>query len=227
MSEIFCGLAENLEGTRAGGMSQWARGHVLSWQVESAPPGFTVAQVEEIIVDGLETWAKVADVRFDKAAGRQPTNLIVYSKAIDGPRNILAQAQLPQVQQQGGMLTLQLDASERFILADNAPPGMIPIRPVVRHELGHNLGLGHAQAGSRNLMAPSLSDIQYPQPGFDIPQMIARMGEPRTSGGGTTQPPAGDLAGILRDLLAACDPQTLREAGELLRAANEAWRATR
>jgi len=228
VTETFCGLAENLEGVRGGGMSQWARGHTITWRVQSAPPGFTVRDLEDVVRQAFGLWEDVAGVHSLRITAGEP-NILIRTGRIDGGRGILAQAQLPQSGQSGGQLWMELDESEAFIMASNPPSSKIDILRVVTHELGHNLGLGHAQAGSRNLMAPAISDIRAPQPGFDIPQALARYGDqvPDSGGPDTPEPPAGDLAGILRDLLAACDPQTLREAVELLRAANEAWRSTR
>lgn len=212
----FCGVPENLEGVADGGMSQWARGHEITWTIGRAIPGFSPDQSRDIIQSAFELWVAVCGVRH-RYTPNSSANVIVATQSIDGRNGVLAQAQLPQRNQRAGSLGLWFDTSEVWVLAQNPPPGKMDVLRVACHELGHSLGMGHAPAQSPNLMAPSVSTIREPQPGWDIPQSVARYGDTAST---PTDPPGGpgddrdQLARLIAELLRQCSDSRVRRVLE-------------
>lgn len=216
----WCGVADNLEGVDGGRYLQWARGHVITWDVERGVTGFSREDVASVVEAAWALWSAVADVRSQRVTSGSP-NVLITSRRLDGQNGVLAQAQLPSQNQRSGTLGLWLDTSEVWVLAKNPPPGKMDILRVIAHELGHSLGLGHAPGGSPNLMAPAVSRIREPQAGWDIPQIVARLGLP-----GATQPPAGGddpLTDLIRAILEACPREAVAEATRTARDVLIAW----
>lgn len=171
---VFCALPMELEGVERGGYRRWAPGHVVSWAVDQPVQGFSRADFEAICQTAWELWEAVCGVRTRKAAGGERPNVLISTQRIDGPLGVLAQAELPDVDQTSGTLGCWFDSGDSWSLAKNPTGGRVDVLRVAGHEFFHNLGGGHAPAGSRNLMAPTISDIREPQPGWDIPQAITR-----------------------------------------------------
>lgn len=125
----------------------------------------------------LPGWNNVCGVRLRMSTNPNTANLVLTVGPIDGPGNVLAQNELPVGIVGSGpyrQLTGLYDASERVVLADNPPAGMLDLARICRHELGHFLGIGHISDG--NLMAPVYSSkIAMPQRG-DILEATFRYG---------------------------------------------------
>ncbi len=100
---------------------------------------------------------------------------------LDGPGNVLGWAQLPAPNQRSGTLLNRLDMSERWIdLAEGepVPRDRINFPPVIRHEIGHNLGLIHWPDGLlRAVYDPSV----WSYLGVDIGRLQKRYGPPANS----------------------------------------------
>lgn len=224
--QVFCSLPMDLKGVERGGLRCWAPGHVVSWAVERPVRGFSLADFDAVCRTAWELWEAVCGLRTRKASG-QP-NVRIDTQRIDGPAGVLAQAQLPHADQRSGTLGCWFDSGDSWVLAVNPPRGKMDILRVACHEFGHNLGMGHAPSGSRNLMAPTVSSIREPQPGWDVPQAIARYDLPSTEpgpGGGGEEDP---LLECLREFLGGFSrTERLRMARHLSDVCREVLRAWR
>ena len=199
MSNSFCALPESLEGVERASMRQWARGHEITWAVERPVAGFSREKMAEVCLTAMELWEGVSGVRTVQTTGMRP-NVLITTQRIDGPAGVLAQAELPGANHRSGTLRCWFDTGDSWVLAVNPPRGKMDLLRVACHEFGHNLGMGHAPASSPNLMAPTVSSIREPMPGWDIPQVVARYGE--QSSVPQPEPQPGDDDAVLLECLA-------------------------
>ncbi len=175
----FCQVQEDLV-EDARGYRQWVRGFVPKWTIAEGVPGFDEEGLIDIYTQGYLLISAVCGIQFEYTDRVDRANIVWLSDRIDGPGGVLARHELPppnadeRVQIKGW-----IDVSERrWVNAVNPPQRAQDIARVQVHEAGHGVGLGHAPQGSRNLMAPTVSDIRTPQRSWDIPQLVARYGSP-------------------------------------------------
>lgn len=182
----FCGLPEHLEVEAL--VSKWPDTH-LPWTITDLVPGIS----EEELIRAVE-WAFSPQFGWSGICGLQPvleqsarnSRLLIGSRRIDGPGNILAECQLPSpgIRQ----VKMWLDISEQWTSETMAVQRAIQLPVVLRHEAGHGIGLGHAPSGSTNWMAP-VYDPRVVKGGiWDIQESRTRYGLPKV-----TIPPAGDV----------------------------------
>lgn len=180
----FCRTAKPMLAKANRSQCQWPRGYVVTWSVA---PGtllgpFRRQDLVDIVQGCWASWAALADVRSKYITNADRANIRMRVGQIDGSGSVLAQAQLPCGNvRPTTSLFLEWDASEQWVDAANPRGMMMDINRVTKHELGHSLGLGHAPANSRNLMAPSVSNIRNPSGTWDKQQITSRYGPPVTS----------------------------------------------
>jgi hypothetical protein len=167
----FCGHPDRMPVTmEAGGQPPKRTDPLdLTWYWQGpAIPGLPDSTVEQAIQAGFDAWAVHSPLRARKAAAGTVPDVVVTAGRIDGPFGTLAWMELPTTpnRQQRG----KLDAGERW---DQS--GGVPLVPVLTHELGHFLGLGHIPGNGTALMNPSISTITKPT-GPDIPAIQALYG---------------------------------------------------
>ncbi len=155
----------------------------LNLFVEGYVPILAPVVQDALIDEACASWAKFADVTFRRVASKSGADVYVQSVPLDGPGQVLAQAQLPPGDDQP--LFLQMDSRESaWVKALEGQRGEILYRNVFCHELGHNLGLGHsASNGARNvpvtppLMAPYYNvSVNHPLPDDDVSRIISLYG---------------------------------------------------
>lgn len=168
----YCSVPDHL-GTSA---NKWPSADI-AWTITDSVPGIADAALQTLIGNQLARWAKAANVVFTYTDNARSANILVTSRAIDGPENILAETELPQP----GLAQVHLwfDTAENWL--DSETPGsgaQISIDLVALHELGHALGLGHRTDGGPAIMDPiynpAVSDLEP----WDIQQAQSRYGPP-------------------------------------------------
>lgn len=167
----FCRHGDAFEppASLGGAINRWGKRH-LTIEVVGSLGRLRDDEFRDGVIVGARRWSDVADLTFDLA----PSNgdLILDTGSIDGPGRTLAYFQLPSSDGFLGRLEGRADDDERW-------NEVIPLADVIAHEVGHALGLGHTNV-PRQLMNPILSSIRTPQAAWDIPQVQARYGAPKT-----------------------------------------------
>ena len=177
-----CGCLDVSPPAAAGTLeARWGKRR-LTYQVESVPPAPDRATWDAAIAGAFAAWAAVLDLEFVRVDG--PADIRIFAAPIDGPFNVLAQAQLPSGDNHTRGLWVQLDSRDRW-----GQGGVDPLA-VLCHELGHTFGLTHSQKRGA-LMYPTYNrDVQRPQEDDDVTRAVALgYGRARPQ----TPPPAGAL----------------------------------
>lgn len=177
----FCGLKADLSLD----LATPARLNRCRWWLDNTLPRWQRDDVRAVLADALGVWRTVADVQVEEAQNADVADLLVRCVALDGAYGVLADCELPGPRIQH----MRLDTNEQWtvFLGENVPNGLIDLNRVLRHESGHFWGMGHAPAGSPNLMAPVYSKSIWTPQAWEIQQMQAAYGPPRPS---PTPPPA-------------------------------------
>lgn len=167
----FCAYPDDFQPPQSlgGGINRWGK-RELTIQVVGSLGTLADDVFRAGVSEAARLWSEVCDLEFSLV--EQGGDLILDTGVIDGPGRTLAYFELPPSDGFAGRLKGRADDSERWNQT-------IPLVPVICHELGHGLGLGHTNA-PRQLMNPTLSQIAKPQPAWDVPQVIARYGPPKT-----------------------------------------------
>ena len=170
----FC--TTKLPNVREQRQCQWPRGMILKWTVQDAVAPFSKSETRDVMHMAWAQWEAVCGIKTQHVS-RGLANVTILSQRIDGQNGVLAEAQLPcgNVSEQT-QLWARFDTGEDWTVSGNLGPSMDLLR-VAAHELGHSLGMGHAPQGSRNLMAPTVSNIRTPQK-WGIEQSVIRYGQP-------------------------------------------------
>lgn len=156
MLEPRCGLPDLMIFEQV----RWKKNN-LGLFVESYVPVLSRSDQDDLIKLACDDWSQYADVSFYRVASKREADIYVQALPLDGPGRVLAQAQLPPGDD--GPLFLQMDSREAvWVRALEGRPGEILFGPVFKHELGHNLGLGHSvSTGSRNV--PPSAPVMHPR----------------------------------------------------------------
>lgn len=184
----FCRVPDQVTGQAGARLYQWPIGHVVTWTVVNTIPRFSADDYKNAADECFKLWTDICGWQVKYVSNPAHANLLLGSRMIDGRMGVLGEAELPVGNvTPATQLRLWLDIGDTFAIADNPPPGTIPLLPVLAHEIGHNAGLGHNQDGVINaLMDPTISHIKVPQ-AWDIEQMVLRYGERQV-----TPAPTGD-----------------------------------
>lgn len=141
------------------------------------------------ILDAMNLWSRVCNVRFVETADRASAHILVksHSRTRDGfgtTGNVLADAHLLHVGQQ----VMRIDTAESWW--HDFRRGYISLRQVVAHEAGHLINLDHETRRVKALMLPMYSEefdgIQPP----DTERAVHIWGTPPTDTAPQPTPPA-------------------------------------
>ena len=143
----------------------------------------------QAVGEAIEGWNRVCGIRLFLQPNVKTAHIVVTQGRIDGPNGTLAISELP-CGFTGSMwrqLRQQYDTNEIWTVAENPPAGKIDAVRVIRHEVGHAIGISHIAAG--NLMAPTYSTSIRDVMRGDRLEAVDRYGGPRPEA--SPQPGAG------------------------------------
>lgn len=161
------------------GQFRWVKRKItLGWH--SYVNGIPQDVQRDVLLAGARAWLAATPVTADIAGDWQRADIVVQARSLDGPGNVLAQAQLPPGDDR--QLTLQFDSRDLFVHG-RTPSGMeLLFQNVGWHELGHNLGLDHDSTPAQLMNPVYNAQIGTPQ-GNDLRRITA------TYPGGPALPP--------------------------------------
>lgn len=156
----FCGTNDPLIASVVRG---WGKREIL-WGVQGGLPGVGGQDFVAAAHDAFASWEALIPRRLRPAQVGEPVDILLTTGRIDGPQGVLAWSELPDGSDRP--LVQKYDTSEKYVNAAQPPRGKIDLLAVCCHEIGHALGLAHADAGSADLMAPAYQPgRRTPQPG--------------------------------------------------------------
>ena len=164
----FCAVTEH-QMARAG---KWRKTNLVYALAPALMP------FREGFIQAFKGWSDVCGLNFSPGNFGEPADITLTYGTIDGPSGILAWSELPDGSDRG--LLQKYDAGEGWVIAINPGNRQIDIVAVGCHEIGHAIGLDHAQVGTGDLMEPTYKPgKRFPQPG-DIRRAVALYGGPGT-----------------------------------------------
>jgi hypothetical protein len=165
--------------------AQWATGdlkYFLEFRADR-PHNLDIAELAAEYAEAVRRVCSVCGLNVEPTADRAAAQIIASGGPIDGPWGILALSQLPFP-----MATPYHSVNQTFDWAETALTKDQRIS-IMAHEFCHCLGLGHAPAGSGNLMEPVLGLVGWPQAG-DTAELVRRYGPPAAPADPAGPPPA-------------------------------------
>lgn len=160
------------------GLCQWPqRPATIKWTFQSAQlSGIETEAFKAAIELAFSFWVAVCDIRPAYVESNQPFNLLIDYQS-GQPGGVLADCQLPCNASSNTQLLMRIDRSENWVVSSNPTPNKIDLIGVLAHELGHAIGLDHAE-GAVDLMNPRYrAGLRKPGP-LSIPQAQLRYGPP-------------------------------------------------
>lgn len=145
--------------------SRWNRSSI-AYTVDSYVGSISQADQEDLIRLGLEQWAEVCELSFQRVDSRNQANIVVgtgsgRASGFDGPFGTLAWANLPQGDDR--QLQIVFDLEETWVKSLSQGQRAILFLNVMCHEAGHALGLDHSSV-RKALMYPTYDpSIAKPQ----------------------------------------------------------------
>ncbi len=165
----------------AADLQKWPAGMVITWKVETAAGILPRTAIETAYMSATQDWMKVCGVKFEPTANSKTAGILVHFSGIDGAGRVLAWSDLPD--DKGSQRIQRFDSEEPWVVSDKPKPGEIDFVRVVKHELGHVLGIGHIGMG--NLLQPMYDPALRSLQAGDIAEAVARYGPPTIAPSGS------------------------------------------
>lgn len=163
----YCGVGEHAL-AKLGEECKWRHAPVtLSHQMAFPQANISALQINQIMEQVAALWSGVCgiDLKFQPGGN---ANIQAVAAYMDGPNGILGESYLPC-----GNVTQTTVLGQRYDTAESWTLSFL-LR-VMLHEVGHALGLSHANPGTGAVMEPYLTAFATPQR-WDIDQMVGRYG---------------------------------------------------
>lgn len=160
----------------------------LTYHIEDRLPNVPADSFDAAIRSGFLAWSIYANLKITPAESPDTADVMIGTgkgpqSNFDGPGGTLAWATMPDVK--NAKLWMMFDQAETWVL-DTKKRGVC-LHNVVRHEIGHLLGLTHSKVQGA-LMAPFYSpSVRDPQQDDDIPRLLTRYGHASTAPQARTQ----------------------------------------
>lgn len=168
----FCRMPEQIV---MDAVCAWPDGNI-TWTAMDSLPGMTDDAFLQNLGLGFDWWKPYCGVKPSYVESASQARILVYVRKLDGPSGVLAQCELPcgNIKQ----VKMTLDVGETWLSELSPTQRGILLRLVVAHEGGHGYGMGHAPAGSMNIMAPIYNPKIIGAGTWDVEQSVSRYGLP-------------------------------------------------
>ncbi|XP_048853665.1 collagenase 3-like [Brienomyrus brachyistius] len=144
MNKPRCGVPDMGEYTTFPGNLKWPNNKV-TYRIENYTPDLSPSEVDQVLKDALEVWAKVTPLQFTRINSGVADIMISFGRRehgdaypFDGPEGTLAHAFAPSAGLGGDT---HFDEDETFTSRTTAGYNLFM---VAAHEFGHALGLSHS-----------------------------------------------------------------------------------
>ncbi|XP_023700746.2 collagenase 3-like [Paramormyrops kingsleyae] len=144
MNKPRCGIPDMAEYSTFPGNLKWPNNNV-TYRIENYTPDLPRSEVDQVIKDALDVWAKVSPLRFIRINSGVADIMISFGRSehgdaypFDGPDGTLAHAFAPSAGLGGDT---HFDEDETFTSHTTAGYNLFN---VAAHEFGHALGLSHS-----------------------------------------------------------------------------------
>lgn len=185
------------------GVREFAAGRICKWPIQDLTYSivgylseFSREEYEAIVRNAFDAWEKVCGLRAEFTKSTD-ANIIVGAlrgprNNFDGPGGVLAWCELP-CSKSVRQVKLMMDIDENW--SASKTQGSILVGNVLKHEIGHALGLDHIQSGKALMNATYDPQVTDPL-ALDVKEAVLRMGKarPRTQ----PVPPPADPSGKKR-----------------------------
>lgn len=149
----------------------------LTYFIADTVPGLTTDAFAASVRSGFLAWSVYANLHVEQADGPKTADIVIgvgkgRQSNFDGPGGTLAWADMPDGSDKA--LRLTFDADEKWTL-DPRETGVC-VHNVMRHEIGHALGLTHSKLPTALMTAFYNPVVRDPQQDDDVPRLLARYG---------------------------------------------------
>ena len=123
----------------------------ITWGlIESEAVPFSMSSVKDVFERCMKDWSDVCGIQISYTTNHRTANIVNRFGRIDGSGQVLARMQLPcgNIPQ----VTGTYDVNENFVISRNPARHQIGLEHVIKHEIGHAIGIDHLSTG--NLLAP-------------------------------------------------------------------------
>ncbi|MGB7324311.1 MAG: matrixin family metalloprotease [Rubripirellula sp.] len=134
----------------------------LTYHIANSPDSLTQAETNAAIETALAAWASAADITFTPTSqAGQRDSIDISFVNIDGVAGTLAQAYFPDDVNPARIAgDIQFDISEAWEVGNSLGNSAFDLVYVAVHELGHSLGLDHAESAA-SVLAPYVTPNQF------------------------------------------------------------------
>lgn len=168
------GIGRRCSNEQAETLYAWSPGTDVTVAINAASvPEWVAPFIKPSLANACAAWRRVCNLSIDLVDDTASAHVLVTFGAIDGPGGVLGETEEPVDTEAHPQLVMDLDPDE--------PWTPEYLEDVMRHELGHALGVGHTtEAG--NTMLAEYDGTVHRLGTWDVDQGVERYGQPVQSG---------------------------------------------